>query len=127
MKSRRHGRRTGFTLLEVLVGLAIIALAATVALQSSSLAIGVTGKSADAARAALHARALLAELGISRPLTAGTFSGVGDGETQWTLTVTNTPSPTPLLRAHDIVLAVKTGGARVVLETRRITPAADTP
>lgn len=127
MKSRARRRWAGFTLLEVLVGFAIIALAATIALRSSSLAIDATGKSGDAARAALHGRALLAELGISAPLSEGDFSGRLDDASEWTLSVSRAPSPTPLLAAHDISLVVTTGGARVVMHTRRIIPNPEPP
>ena len=127
MNSRARRRWAGFTLLEVLVGFVIIALAATVALQSSSLAIDVTGKAGDATRAALHGRALLAELGISAPLDEGEFSGRLDDASEWTLTVTRAPSPSRLLAAHDISLVVTTGGARVVLHTRRVTPNTEQP
>jgi len=127
MKSRERRRWAGFTLLEVLVGFVIIALAATIALQSSSLAIDVTGKSRDAARAALHGRALLAELGISATLSEGEFSGRLDDAREWKLSVTRAPSPTPLLAAHDISLAVTTGRARVVLRTHRIIAVPEQP
>ena len=127
MKSRARRRWAGFTLFEVLVGFVIIALAATIALRSSSIAIDVTGKSGEAARAALHGRALLAELGISVPISDGDFSGRLDDASEWALSVTRAPSPTPLLAAHDISLVVTTGGARVVLHTRRVTPNTEQP
>lgn len=127
MTSRARRRSDGFTLLEVLVGFVIIALAATIALQSSSLSIDATGKSRDAARAALHGRALLAELGITTPLNEGESAGRLEDASQWMLSVVREPSPSPLLAAHDIRLAVTTGRAQVVLRTHRITPTQDRP
>jgi prepilin-type N-terminal cleavage/methylation domain-containing protein len=127
MTSHARRRWAGFTLLEVLVGFVIIALAATIALQSSSLAIDATGKSGDAARAALHGRSLLTGIGTTAPLREGEISGRLEDASEWTLTVTAAPSTTPLLRAFDIHLAVTTGRSRVVLESRRITPNREQP
>ena len=127
MRSRARRRSAGFTLLEVLVGFVIIALAATIVLQSSSLSIDATGKSRDATRAALHGRALLAELGITTPLHEGKSAGRLEDASEWNLSVVRAPSPSPLLAAHDIHLAVTTGRARVILRTHRITPTQDRP
>lgn len=123
--SRR--RRAAFTLLEVLVAFVIIALAATVALRSGSLTIDASGKTSDATRAALQARSLLAEIGVSRPLREGAFSERLDAATRWTVRASKLPSPTPLLQAHAITLAVTVGRAKVVLETQRLTPAERRP
>lgn len=114
-------------MLEVLVAFVIISIVATVALRSSTLSITVVGKTGDATQAALRARSLLAEIGVSRPLTEGEFTERLGPNTQLTLRVSKLPSPTPLLRAHAISLAVTEGGARVVLETHRLTPAARAP
>jgi prepilin-type N-terminal cleavage/methylation domain-containing protein len=117
-----HHRQGGFTLLEILVGFVIIAMVTTVALQSSSFSIDASGKTGDATRAALQARALLSEFGVSRPLAEGEFTERLDDTTAWTLRVSKLPSSTPLLDAHALTLAVTTGRARVVLKTHRITP-----
>ncbi len=118
---RRKG--AGFTLLEVLVALVIIALAATVALRSSSLAIGAADRSGTASHAALQARSLLSEIGVSRPLAEGVSEGRLEDGTAWRLAVAAHASPSPLLRAYDIVLTVTSGRSSVVLETRRALPA----
>jgi prepilin-type N-terminal cleavage/methylation domain-containing protein len=122
--NRRQG---GFTLLEILVGFVIIAMVTTVALRSSSFSIDASGKTGDATRAALQARALLSEFGVSRPLEEGEFTERLDDTTAWTLQVSKLPSSTPLLDAHALTLAVTTGRARVVLRTHRITPTQRAP
>lgn len=114
--------QAAFTLLEVLVAFVIIAMTATVALQSGLLSIDASGKTGDATRAALQARSLLAEIGVSRPLREGEFSERLDATTRWTVRTARLSSPTPLLQAHAITLAVTVGRARVVLETHRLTP-----
>ncbi|MDA0340682.1 MAG: type II secretion system protein [Proteobacteria bacterium] len=120
-------RQAGFTLLEVLVALVIVALAITAALQSSSLSINAATKSSDATRAALQARSLLAEFGVSRELKVGALSGHLAPNATWTAHITERPSPTPLLQAYEIVLGVTFGASRVVLQTLRLTPTGAVP
>jgi general secretion pathway protein I len=125
--SHRRRRQGAFTLLEVLVAFVIIAMTATVALRSSSLSIDAASKSADATRAALHARSLLSEAGVNRPLRASEITGRMDETTSWTLRVSKLSSPTPLLDHHAITVSVTVGQARVVLETHRLAPAERKP
>jgi Tfp pilus assembly protein PilV len=119
---RRLQAQAGVTLLEVLVAFIIIAMATTVALEASSISINASTKSSDAAHAALRARSLLAEFGVSRPLEEQEISGRLDGNTTWTARISRLPSPTPLLRAHALSVTVVTGNSRVMLETHRLTP-----
>ncbi len=126
---RRHppGSRNaaGFTLLEVLVAFVIIALAATVALRSSSVAVRSAEGGGSTAIAALQARSLLDEFGISRTLTEGRTEGVLENGMEWSIQAESRPSPSPLLRAYDITLSVTHGQARVVLETVRLLQAGE--
>lgn len=104
----------GFTLIEVLAAIALLAIAFAVAL-------GALGKSAqNAARAAAldsaveHAQTLLATQGLTGPLQNGTSSGsFGDGM-HWTLAIHALPPPP---RGAEPAVALQTGGAMVVQAT----------
>ncbi|MDG2285760.1 MAG: type II secretion system protein [Alphaproteobacteria bacterium] len=124
---RRLQAQAGVTLLEVLVAFIIIAMATTVALQTSSISITASTKSSDAAHAALRARSLLAEFGVSRPLEEREISGRLDANTTWSARISRLPSPTPLLRAHALSVTVIAGKSRVMLETHRLSPTRKTP
>lgn len=128
MKRRRGGDGGagpgGFILLEVLVGLVLIGLALTVTFRAGSTAIGATTRSADAIRATLHARSLLAAYGVSRPLRPGSEDGRADPSTTWRAEIAERPSPSPLVRAFDISLHVTSGGHTSRLATTRLVPVA---
>lgn len=82
-----HGQR-GFTLLEVIVAFAVLALALTLLLGTMSGAARQIRESANAGRAALHAQSLLAQLGVGEPLGPGRDQGdFEDGRYQWALDV----------------------------------------
>lgn len=84
--SRRHQR--GFTLLEVIVAFALLALALTLLLGSLSGATRQVRESADGSRATLHAQSLLAQLGAGDVLQPGRQQGSFEGERyQWQLEV----------------------------------------
>ena len=96
MKARRHrcagmrGRQQqgGFTLLEVIVAFAVLALALSLLLGTLSGAARQVRQSADGGRAALHAQSLLAQLGVGEPLGTGRDNGdFEEGRYQWVLDV----------------------------------------
>ncbi len=80
------GKDDGFTLIEVLVAMAISVL--VIAAAYRGFAVGWRGLrlSEDEARALAVARAELASAGIETPLAVGTRSGVADGVT-WSSTI----------------------------------------
>lgn len=83
-------RRTqgGFTLIEVIVAFALLALALTLLLGTLSGATRQVRQAEDGTRAALHAQSLLAQLGVGEPLQPGRQQGQLDGgRYQWTLQV----------------------------------------
>ena len=76
----------GFTLLELMAALAILALTMTVLLGAVGDGSRLTGKSVRAGQMALQARSLLEGLGLSGPLQVGNSEGVlDDGKTHWQL------------------------------------------
>lgn len=104
----------GFTLIEVLAAIALLAI-------TFAVALGALGKSAqNAARGAAldsaveHAESLLAGQGLTAPLQNGTTSGTfGDGM-HWTLVVHALPRPA---RGGAAAVALQQGGAMVAQAT----------
>jgi len=89
-------RERGYTLIEVLVAFAVLALALTLLLGTLSGATRQVRWSADAGRAALHAQSLLAQVGVGEALQPGRRDGdFDDGRYRWTLDVA--PFVDPLL------------------------------
>lgn len=83
-RSRQHG----FTLIEVIIAFALLALALTLLLGSLSGAARQVRNANDAGRAALHAQSLLAQVGVGRALQAGTRDGEWEnGRYRWQLQV----------------------------------------
>ena len=81
-------RARGFTLLEVLVAFALLALALTVLLGSLSGATRQVGQAERVGRAALHGQSLLAGLGVEQPLRAGQVQGeLEQGRYTWDLRI----------------------------------------
>ncbi|HEU0278122.1 MAG TPA: prepilin-type N-terminal cleavage/methylation domain-containing protein [Rhodanobacteraceae bacterium] len=91
----RSRRARGFTLIEVLAAIALLALA-------FAIGLGALGKSAQnvATSAALdtaveRAQTLIAEQGLEAPLKNADLSGAFDDGMHWTLEVRLMPRPTP--------------------------------
>ena len=126
MNSPRHDGQGGFTLLEILVALALGALALTMVFRTGSSSIDVSRRSDNKIHATLHARSLLAELGTSRPITAGESWGRLDPTTTWRLLARLRESPTTLIRAFDLKLIVTSEDQVVVLESTRLIPVLST-
>jgi general secretion pathway protein I len=86
----------GYTLIEVLVAFAILALALTLLLGGLSGASRQVRWADDAGRAALHAQSLLDDVGVGTVLQEGHRDGVFEqGRYRWTLDVE--PYADPLL------------------------------
>jgi general secretion pathway protein I len=81
-------RQRGYTLIEVIVAFAVLALALTLLLGTLSGAARQVRWSADAGRAALHAQSLLDQTGIGESLQPGRRSGQFEGgRYRWTLEI----------------------------------------
>lgn len=86
----------GYTLIEVLVAFAILALALTLLLGTLSGAARQVKWADEAGRAALHAQSLLAGVGVAEALQPGRRTGTfEDGHYRWALDVA--PYDDPLL------------------------------
>jgi len=83
-----YTREQGYSLIEVIVAFAVLALALTLLLGTLSGGVRQVRESADAGRAALHAQSLLDTLGFDGPLTPGRSTGEFDeGRYQWELNI----------------------------------------
>ena len=124
----RASRQRGYTLIEVIVAFAILALGLTLLLGTLSGAARQVRWADEAGRASLHAQSLLDTIGVGEALQPGRRDGkFEDGRYRWTLDVT--PYRDPLLPPHrgdhDLgaprLLAVVAAGA--VGRGRRSAPA----
>lgn len=78
----------GFTLIEVIIAFALLALALTLLLGSLSGAARQIRQTDDSGRATLHAQSLLAQLGVGEALRPGRQQGVVEqGRYRWVLDV----------------------------------------
>ncbi|MET0581640.1 MAG: prepilin-type N-terminal cleavage/methylation domain-containing protein [Pseudoxanthomonas sp.] len=81
-------RQRGFTLIEVIIAFALLALALTLLLGSLSGAARQIRTANDSGRATLHAQSLLAQLGVGEVLQPGRKQGVFEqGRYRWELQV----------------------------------------
>ena len=78
----------GFSLLEVIAAILLLAIAFTALMRVTGGSIGLTNNAADYTRAALWARSLLDTADAEGPLKAGHTEGRFDQQYRWRLTVT---------------------------------------
>lgn len=84
----RAAQQSGFTLIEVVVAFALLALALTLLLGALSGAARQIQRASLSGRAALHAQTLLAQVGADGPLQPGHDEGDLDaGRYHWTLDI----------------------------------------
>lgn len=82
---RRH---SGFSLLEILVAFAIMAVALTIVLRIFGTGVNVAVNAEDYTGAVQIAESLLARAGVEFPLQAGKSAGIEGGKFDWEVTVT---------------------------------------
>lgn len=115
-------QQRGYSLIEVIVAFALLALALTLLLGTLSGATRQVRWSNDAGRAALHAQSLLDQVGVGEPLAPGQRDGVfDDGRYRWTLSTTpwTDPAVPPAVavdpaapRLFELALSVQWGDGR---------------
>lgn len=125
-------RQRGYTLLEVLVAFAVLALALTLLLGTLSGGARQVRWAADSGRAALYAQSLLADVGVGEVLRPGQDAGdFGDGRYRWSLEVTPWVDPdvppsgvedpfAPRLMALQLTVQWGEGGPREQLMLRSL-------
>lgn len=110
--SRRHA---GFTLLEVIAAIALLAIAFTVLMRVAGGSIRLSENAADHSEAALWARSLLDTAFTNEPVRPGSTSGRFDQRFRWQLNVApwrpgSTPAQAPL-QLYQLDLEVSWGPA----------------
>ncbi|PWK86780.1 prepilin-type N-terminal cleavage/methylation domain-containing protein [Fulvimonas soli] len=113
-------RARGFSLLEVVAAMLLLAIAFAALMQVAGGAIRLSGSAADYSRAALWARSLLDGAFVLEPLQPGSRSGRFDGRYRWQLDVrpwrpaqeaNAPPGPASPLVLYRLDLAVSWGAA----------------
>ncbi len=135
MTSPAARAQQGFTLIEVIIAFALLALALTLLLGSLSGAARQIRSADDSGRATLHAQSLLAQVGLGIALKPGREQGeFENGRYRWTLDTTAYADPlkraTPVIdpnapRMLQLQLAVEWGdaaGQRLRWQTLRLAP-----
>lgn len=103
----------GFTLLEVLAALVILALAFTILLQATGASLALTHKSTRRTRIAAQARSLLDSAATLKPPQPGTQHGEFDDGHQWRLQITPWHPPHTGNRRHERDQREAAGGPRL--------------
>lgn len=89
-------RVRGFSLIEVIVAFALLAVAMGILIAILGGGLAQVRQAGDASEATLHAQSLLSEVGVLAPIeprrAQGEFEG---GRYRWTLSVTEVPDPAP--------------------------------
>lgn len=122
---RATGKRdAGFSLIEVLVALALTASVFLVASRLYGSALGATARSEQMTQAALAAESKLAELGAVEPLRVGRTEG-RTGDYRWTAEVRDYTGISAEMherlpvRAYDVTLTVAWGATETSVVTIR--------
>src|SRR5262249_5860463 len=97
-------RQRGFTLIEIVVALAILAVALTALFQAFSSGLRAAGVTERQASAVMLARSLLDRVGQDIPLVAGEKAGVTEDGLRWGIAIAPSPLIAPERRADTPVL-----------------------
>ena len=128
-KPQLRKRQRGFTLIEIIVALAILAVALGALFQSFSTGLRVTAATDRQAAAVMLAQSLLDRIGQDIPLAAGEQAGVADDGLRWSVTIVPSPliapdrrADSPLLPFDVVVTVAGDGGRPLTLATLRLAP-----
>jgi general secretion pathway protein I len=81
--ARNKTDNNGFTLIEIMVAMAIVALGITVVLEVFAGSLRLAGKSQDYSRAAFYGRQLLEEVSLQPEISEGSEQGIFEGNFTW--------------------------------------------
>jgi prepilin-type N-terminal cleavage/methylation domain-containing protein len=125
-RAKTAGGQRGFTLMEIIISLAILAVALTAVMQAFSGGLRATTASERQASAILLARSLLDRVGRDVALVPGEQSGVTEEGYRWLVRIqpaqvidAERVADSPLL-PYDVQVQVAGGGRSVTLTTLRL-------
>jgi prepilin-type N-terminal cleavage/methylation domain-containing protein len=128
--ARRRRRARGFTLIEIILAVAIFALAAAALFPSFSTALRATAVGDHQVGAVQVARSLLERVGADIPLAAGELAGTTEDGLAWTIVMQPAPlldpdraDQSPVLPFSVAVTVAHESGRPVTLTTLRLAPA----
>jgi prepilin-type N-terminal cleavage/methylation domain-containing protein len=118
MRARGHRSQRGFSLIEVVVALAIVSLMLGTIYQVSNGAVRSTVRTDNYLRALAMAQSRLAEASAMPVLKVGTVIGSSDG-VAWSRSIKPyaAPPPSPETRLYQVSVIATRSGSRVALET----------
>lgn len=88
MNRSRSGSQHGFSLLEVIAAIMLLAIAFTALMKVAGASISLTQNAADHSEAAMRARSLLDGAFVGEPIKPGSSSGRFNQQYRWQLNVT---------------------------------------
>ena len=118
MRSQSSNSQGGFSLVEVIVALAIVALMLGTVYQVATGSVRSTAKGDDYLRALTTAQSVLAQASAQPVLRVGTTLGSSD-DVAWSRSIKpySAPAPTPETRLYQVTVVAMRQGSKVELET----------
>jgi len=130
-RPRRRGQQRGFTLIEILIAFAILAVALAALFQAFSGGLRATTATERRNAAVMLARSLLERVGADIPLAPGELAGVSEDGQRWRIAIAPSPLIVPEQRANSPIIpfdvavsVVPDGGRAIVLTSLRLAPVA---